>query len=54
MLSVMLGYFRSPLCNEKKCGEALTEDGAWQELLAAREAYELGCLLSVANEDIPG
>ena len=25
-----------------------------QELLAAREAYELGCLLSVANEDIPG
>lgn len=26
----------------------------WQELLAAREAYELGCLLSVAKEDIPG
>jgi 26S proteasome regulatory subunit N12 len=35
-------------------GTKIAQESDPAELLAAREAYELGCLLSVANEDIPG
>ncbi|KAJ1477881.1 COP9 signalosome [Baffinella frigidus] len=35
-------------------GTKTAQESDPQELLAAREAYELGCLLSVAKEDIPG